>query len=156
MKQKTKIVIGILALLLMICGLAWWFLPVRFLRGVAPEEVVTVQVCNGNNGHEFEITDANAISYLVKEIQQIAFQKEGFAAEVPIWYQLTFFNKSGEKIVTFGVQNTNLMRKEMTQKWTVFYGCHGELNAVGEELERLESAQFPDYNKDPAFSTYTP
>lgn len=46
MTQNTKIVIGIFVLLLMVCGLVWWFTPVHFLRGVAPEEVVTVQVCN--------------------------------------------------------------------------------------------------------------
>lgn len=67
MTQNTKIVIGIFVLLLMVCGLVWWFTPVHFLRGVAPEEVVTVQVCNGNNGHGFEITDANAISYFRKK-----------------------------------------------------------------------------------------
>ena len=155
MTKKSKIIISIIVLLFIACGLAWWFMSNHFLRGVEPEDVVMIKVFNGNNGDEFEITNPDDISYVVNAIKNITFKKEDFASEeASYWYHLTFINEKGEEIESLGVQNPRIMQKNITQKWVAFYRCDGELSLVGDYLESLEAAQFPDYNKDPNFPDY--
>lgn len=155
MTKKAKIIVSITVLLFIACGLAWWFMSVHFLGGVEPEDVVMIIVFNSNNGDEFQITNPDDISCVVNAIKQITFKKEEFASEeVPYWYHLTFINENGEEVESLALQNPRILRKNVTQKGVVFYRCDGELSVVGDYLESLEAAQFPDYNRDPDFPDY--
>ena len=155
MTKKSKIIVGITVLLFIACGLAWWFMSIHFLRGVEPEDIVMIKVLNGNNGDEFEITNPDDISDVVYAIKQITFKKEDFASEeVSYWYRLTFINENGEEVESLAVQNPRILQKNITQKGVAFYRCDGELSVVGDYLESLEAARFPDYNRDPDFSDY--
>ena len=146
MTKKTKVVAGCVVLLLIACGLIWWFMPVYFLREVEPEEVATIIIFNGNNGDEFEVTKPDDISYIVNSIKQITLRKDNFTSGVDYYYILTVINENGEEIDSFGIQNNYFMRRD-----DAFYRCNGELNIVAEYLENLEAIQFPDWNKDPDF-----
>ena len=146
MTKKTKIVVGCVVLLIIVCGLIWWFMPVHFLREVEPEGVATIIVFNGNNGDEFEITNAGDISYILNTIKQITLKKDSFTSGVDYYYILTFINEDGEEVDSFGIQNPSIMRKG-----DAFYRCNGELGTVTEYLENLEAILFPDWNKDPDF-----
>lgn len=77
MTKKSKITAACAVLLLIACGLIWWFLPVHFLRGVEPEEVAAVIVSNGNNGDIFALTGPDDISYIVNSVKQISLRKYG-------------------------------------------------------------------------------
>ena len=147
MTKKAKIVVGCVVLLFVVCGLIWWFMPVHFLRAVEPEKVATIMVFNGNNGDEFEITNADDISYILNTIKQITLKKDSFTSGVDYYYTLTFINEDGEEVDSFGIQNPYIMRKG-----DAFYRCNGELGTVAEYLENLEAIQFPDWNKDSDFS----
>lgn len=48
MNKKLKISLVMIVSVLIICCLAWWFLPVHFLRGIVPEEIAA------SNGSPFE------------------------------------------------------------------------------------------------------
>ena len=146
MTKKTKIVVGCVVLLFIVCGLIWWFMPVHLLREVEPEEVATIIVFNGNNGDEFEITNADDISYIMNTIKQITLKKDSFTSGVDYYYIVTFINNNGKEVDSFGIQNPYIMRKG-----DAFYHCKGELGMVAEYLENLEAIQFPDWNKDPDF-----
>ena len=146
MTKKTKIVIGCVVLLFIVCGLIWWFMPVHFLREAGPEEVTTIIVFNGNNGDEFEITNSDDISYIMNTIKQIKLKKDSFTSGVDYYYILTFINEDGEEVDSFGIQNPYIMRKG-----DAFFRCNGELGMVAEYLENLEAIQFPDWNMDPDF-----
>ena len=146
MTKKTKIVIGCVVLLFIVCGLIWWFMPVHFLREVEPDEVATIIVFNGNNGDEFEITNPDDISYIMNTIKQITLKNDSFTSGVDYYYILTFINENGEEMDSFGIQNPYIMRKG-----NAFYRCNGELGTVAEYLENLEAIQFPDWNKDSDF-----
>ena len=146
MTKKTKIVVGCVVLLLIVCGFIWWFMPVHFLREVEPEEVVMIKVFNGNNGDEFEVTNPDDISYVANTIKQISLKKDSFTSGVDYYYILTFINEDGEEMDSFGIQNPYIMRKG-----NAFYRCNGELDTVAEYLENLEAIQFPDWNKDSDF-----
>ena len=146
MTKKTKIVVGCVVLLFIVCGLIWWFMPVHFLCEVEPEEVATIIVFNGNNGDEFEITNSDDISYIMNTIKQITLKKDSFTSGVDYYYILTFINEDGEEMDSFGIQNPYIMRKG-----NAFYRCNGELGTVAEYLENLEAIQFPDWNKDSDF-----
>lgn len=146
MPNKVKIAAGSIALVLIICGFVWWFLPVRFLHGVKSEEIVSIFVSNGNNGDEFEIVDPDDISWLVDNIKNIALRKDGFVPGADYYYLLDFLGGSRELVDSFGIQNYHYMRKG-----SFFYRCNGELDTIAEYLENLEAIQFPDYKKDPDF-----
>lgn len=149
--KKKKTIVCITVLLFAVCGLVWRFLPVHFPNEIEPENVVKIIVFNGNNGDEFKITDPDEITRIVNGITQIAFKKEGFISEVQHWYYLTLINENGEETESLGVQNSRILVKDITQKCMGIYRCDGELSEVGDYLESLEAAQFPDYNKDPDF-----
>ena len=146
MTKKTKIVVGSIVLLLIACGLIWWFMPVHFLREVEPEEVAAIVVFNGNNSDEFEVINLDDVSYVVNNIKQITLRKDNFTSGVDYYYILTFLNENGEEIDSFGIQNNYFLRRG-----DAFYRCNGELDIIAEYLENLEAIQFPDYNKDPDF-----
>lgn len=146
MPKKVEIAVGSIALVLMICGFVWWFLPVRFLHGVEPEEITTIFVSNGNNGDEFEVTDPDDIFWLAGSIKEITFRRYGFVPGTDYYYLLTVLGKNGEDVDSFGIQNYYHMRRG-----DFFYRCSGELDAIAEYLEHLEAIRFPDYNKDPDF-----
>lgn len=146
MPKKGKIAVGSIALVLIIGGFVWWFLPVRFLRGVEPEEIATIFVRNANNGDEFEVTHPDDISWLVGSLKEISLRKNGFVPGTDCYYLLTVLGKNGEEVDSFGIQNYYYMRRG-----DFFYRCNGQLNTVAEYLEHLEAIQFPDYKKDPDF-----
>ena len=151
MKKRTKIVAGLFAVLLVIGWLVWRFMPVHFLREVDPKDVAVIDVRNGNNGNQFEVTDSDDIAGMITSIQQITFRRKTIASDIDRWYFLTFLDENGEEIDSIGIQNRHSVRKDMTQKTSIFFFCDGELDEIGDRLERLESAQYPDYNKDPDF-----
>lgn len=144
MTKKSKITAACAVLLLMACGLIWWFLPVHFLRGVEPEEVAAVIVSNGNNGDIFELTGQDDISYIVNSVKQISLRKYGRVSGAGYYYSLTFIDETGEEIDSFGIQNHNFMRRGDD-----FYRRDGEPGVVAEYLDHLESIRFPDYKMDP-------
>ena len=129
MTKKTKIVVGCVVLLFIVCGLIWRFIPVHFLREVEPEEVATIIVFIGNNGDEFEVTNPDDISYIMNIIKQIKLKKDSFTSGVDYYYILTFINGDGEEVDSFGIQNPYIMRKG-----DVFFHCNGELGMVAEYL----------------------
>lgn len=146
MTKKLKIAAGGIALLLIAGGLIWWYFPVRFLRGIEPEEIAAITVSNGNNGDQFEITDPDNISWIIDSIKGMALQRDGFMPGADYYYLLTFLRENGEEADSFGIQNNHCMRRG-----DFFYRCHGELDTIAEYLEDLEAVQFPDYKKDPDF-----
>lgn len=146
MTKKSKIILGSIALLLIVCGIVRWYMPVRFLRGVEAEDVAAVTVFNANNGDEFDITDSDNISCIVNAIKQITLKKEYYSSGVDYYYTLTIIGKNGEEIDSFGIQNENFMRKG-----DAFYRCNEEPGIVAEYIENIEAELFPDYNKDPDF-----
>ena len=107
-----------------------------------------IKVYNGNNGNEFEITDAEDISIIVNEIKTVAFQKEELFRKADCWYYMTFINESGAEIDSFGILNRYYIAKENG----AVYRCDGQLDIIGEYMDNLEEQRFPDtHSQDPDF-----
>lgn len=152
MNKKLKISLIMIVSVFIICCLAWWFLPVHFLRGIVPEEIAAIEVLNWNNGDKFMLTDPEDISYIVSGIKRITFRKEFIASDFDdyyCWYYLTFMDEHGEEVDSLRIQNARYVREDITRKQELFYRCGGELGEVADYLESLEAAWFPDYRKDP-------
>lgn len=132
-------------------GFLWTAIPVHFLSEIEPEEVGKIYVFNENNGDEFEVTNSDDINNIVNSIKQIIFKRDNFGPEVPYWYRLTFIDENGKEIETLGIQNSRILQKDVTEKWSFCYRCDGELGIVGDCLESLEAVEFPDYKKDQGF-----
>lgn len=146
-----KRVVSIIIFLFVVSMIVLWFIPVHFLCEVEPVEVVAIKVLNGNSGNEFEITNFEDIATIVNNIKEIAFKKYGVSFNIDYGYYLAFIDANGEEIASLGVQNSRMIRKDITQKCAAFYSCDGELGIVTDYLKSLEALQFPDYDKDPSF-----
>lgn len=149
--MKKKLIYAMIFLL--IAGkYGWRLIPVHFLSEMEPTEIVAIKAVNHGNGNEYEITDSDDIAMIVNGIQEITFKMEGIYSEVDAWYCLTFMNANGEEIASLGVQNARFVRKDIAQKYAVFYLGDGELRIVADYLGSLEKLHFPDYDRDPDFS----
>lgn len=147
--MKKRIYIFIF--LCIVCIFVWWFIPVYFLSGIAPVEIKEIRVYNGNSENKFVIIEPDDIAFIVNSIKEISFSKYEIISEAEYWYYLSFISNNGEEIVSLGIQNSRFVRKDISQKYAVFYNCNGELGAVADYLKSIEGAQFPDYDKDPDF-----
>lgn len=142
MKKRTKILIIIGCILLLWAFLLiWWFAPTRFLRGVAPQEVASIEIFNGNNGNKFEITNPEDITNILEHIQQPHFQKTQLSLfYVGTYYQMRFMGADGKEIDSFIVNSYRLIRKD-----PFFYECDESMGVI-EYMENLEKTQFPKQN----------
>lgn len=141
MKKKTKVIIGILIVIAFIAvGFAiWWFSPTYFLKGVKPEEIATIEVFNGNDGNQFDITDAENIKFITENIQTVPMNKDSISMGMGTTYNLRFLNSDGKEVDKFIIMNLSTIRSGM-----MFYKCDGQLQQVENYLIELEKALFPD------------
>jgi len=151
MKKQTWIILGLLLMIASAWGL-WRFVPAQLLGDLSPEQVALIQVENGNNGDVFDVRDPEDIAALVEGLQQVSFRRRGLSREPNYWYRLTFLDGDGAEVAALLLQNRSYIRRELGQGRTLVYHSREKgLEAVGKRLELLESALFPDYNKDPDF-----
>lgn len=54
-----------------------------------------------------------------------------------------------ETLLAMGYKH--IIKKYISDKFTIYYYCNEGLDVVTDCLERAEALQFPDYNKDPDF-----
>lgn len=151
-KKKTLIIFCFFLSVLVGCGSIWWWFPTHILEEIETNKISIIKVFNKNSGNEFEITDSNDVSIIVEGIGEKTFRKKSVNSEnIAYWYQLTFYGENGKEIETLDIQNKHIIKKYISDKFTIYYYCNEGLDVVTDCLERAEALQFPDYNKDPDF-----
>ena len=138
MKKKTKIIIGIITIAFVFVAV-WWFSPKYFLKHVNPQDIVSIDVFNGNDGNGFTITDKEDIEFLTEHIQSIPMKKEEISIGMGYTYRVTFLNEKGKEIDEFIINGPTAIKQG-----AIFYQCNGELKEVEDYLIELERAKFPD------------
>lgn len=68
--KKGLLVVGFLCAFLAVLA-AWYFLPVTFLSGVAPDKIHSISILDGNSGKECIIREPDEIRYIVENIQSV-------------------------------------------------------------------------------------
>lgn len=138
MKKKTKIIIGIITIAFVFVAI-WWLSPKYFLKYINPQEIVSIDVFNGNDGNGFTITDKKDIEFLTEHIQSIPMKKEEISIGMGYTYRVTFLNEKGKEIDEFIINGPTAIKQG-----AIFYRCNGELKEVEDYLIELERAKFPD------------
>ena len=152
MKRKSIVIISVIAVLLITGVLLWRFLPVKVLKGIDSETIVSIAVTDCRNGNQFEITDQDDISQFISNVHQITFQKKEIASVPGPWYHLNFINKNREVAASLEIQNYHSIRYKFMSNHALFLYSNEEMKEIGNYLQQTESVYFPDYNKDPDFS----
>ena len=115
-KKKLSSVKKLLAVLVfgVILGIIWWNVPKRFLKNVKPENVEKIVVFNGNNGHEFTISEAAEIEEFISSVSRVKLQKLkvslgfGYAFRIQVVIRSELLPRS----YTFMINSDSLIRKD--------------------------------------------
>jgi hypothetical protein len=111
-KKKLAISVAVIVVIV-IMGYIWWSSPVHFLDSVNVDDVLSVEVFNGNSGEGFTIENKNDISYIVSNIQNITMKREKISfGYMGYGYRLKFYNGKGKKIDEFIVNSKDMVRKD--------------------------------------------
>jgi len=112
MKKKLAISVAVIVIIV-IMGYIWWSSPVQFLDSVNADDVLRVEVFNGNSGEGFIIENKNDISYIVSNIQNITMKREKVSfGYMGYGYRLKFYNGNGKKIDEFIVNSNDTVRND--------------------------------------------
>lgn len=133
--MKKKILSALCVLVaLVLGGVVWWKLPVRFLARVEPEEVAYIAVFDGMTGQGFTIEDPEQIAHVVGNFQNNAVRKDSIDYRMGFQLRLTFVNKKDKEIESFILNGPRTIRKGL-----IFYECD-DANLCSEYLFELEAA----------------
>ncbi len=128
---------AILLVMVVIIGYIWWSLPIHFLDNVNANDVLSIEVFNGNSGENFTIENINDISHIVSNIQSLTMKREKISVGyMGTLYSLTFYDFNGKIIDQFIVNGYSTIRKDpFFYKNTTSKLCVDYLNDL-EELSK--------------------
>lgn len=122
MLKKISAAAAAVIVVFAIAAAVWYFLPVRFLKNIDPDEIKSIYVFSGYTGEGFEITGANEVAYIAKNISGATFRRSGLAlGKSGYAFRLSFRDKNGRELDTLIVNGPNAARKG-----AFFYRCDGE------------------------------
>ena len=131
-----KVIILIIALIAVVSTLIWWISPVSFLKSVNAEYISVINVRDGHTGNSFEIDNKEDITYIVNNIQEQSFRKDGiFMFRMGTYFTLTFCNESGGEISRFIINGDDVIRKDL-----FFYKTDSDsMKSIIDYLNNLEN-----------------
>ncbi len=98
---------------LLLILVAWYFYPVRFLDGIAPQEVASIQFFDGNTGCAMEITDQTMIAQIVENIQSVPVRRTGISLlKMGYRFQLTLLDQDGKELDRLILDSEDTIRKD--------------------------------------------
>jgi len=99
--------------IIVIVGYICWSAPVHFLDSVNADDVLRVEVFNGNSGVYFTVENKKDISYIVSNIQNLSMKRDKVSlGYMGTLFKLKFYDVSGKKIDEFIVNNYDTIRKD--------------------------------------------
>ena len=99
--------------LLLLIGIAYYYAPVTFLKGVEPEEIACITIFDGNTGEESDITKEKDIAYIVENIQSVPVRRTGISIlEMGYRFRMTFTDEKGSVVEELTVISEDTIRKD--------------------------------------------
>lgn len=136
MKESTgrKSYIALFTILIIIAAaLIWYFIPTSFLKDIDASEIYSISVRDGNSGINFVIEDREDIAYIVGNIQERRFKKDGISLyRMGTAFDLSFCDEDGKILSEFIVNSYNVIRKD-----PFFYVSDDNMN-INAYLQELE------------------
>lgn len=110
MKENLKVQIPVLAGAVLLCILAWLYLPLpkTFLQEDTPE-IAAIQVCYYTNMSKVTITDEDAIAFILSELRGVSFRRSGLVFGIHnSTYNLKFLTSDGEVCKAFHLDGNSI------------------------------------------------
>lgn len=99
--------------LLLLIGIAYYYAPVTFLKGVEPEKIACITIFDGNTGEESDITKEKDIAYIVENIQSVPVRRTGISIlEMGYRFRMTFTDEKGSVVEELTVNSEDTIRKD--------------------------------------------
>lgn len=112
MKNKLLMVLCVIVVLLG-GGFVWWRVPVRFLDGVAADDVSAVAVFDGNTGQSFTIEDPTEIAIIVGNIQSRTMMRRKVSLGYSGYrFRVSFLDAGGSELDSFILNSSDTIRKD--------------------------------------------
>ena len=108
-----KIVKWTLFPVLLLIGIAYYYAPVTFLKGVEPEDIACITIFDGNTGEVSDITGTKDIAYITENIQSIPVRRTGISIlEMGYRFRMTFTDEKGSVVEELTVNSEDTIRKD--------------------------------------------
>jgi hypothetical protein len=149
MKKRSKKLLFILAfiLIVLIVGIVWYQIPTKLLRGNS-STIAEIYLFDGDTGREMIVSDPDAVSFIVGELQDVCFKRDGLALGFGTSYHLQFITDTGRTKAQFIIQTSRQVKKGI-----LFYTLSDEsenLKALRVYLEKLLDWSLTDTGTIPA------
>ena len=97
----------------LLIGIAYYYAPVTFLKGVEPEDIACITIFDGNTGEVSDITGAKDIAYITENIQSIPVRRTGISIlEMGYRFRMTFTDEKGGVVEELTVNSEDTIRKD--------------------------------------------
>ena len=98
---------------LLLIGIAYYYAPVTFLKGVEPEDIACITIFDGNTGEVSDITGTKDIAYITENIQSIPVRRTGISIlEMGYRFRMTFTDEKGGVVEELTVNSEDTIRKD--------------------------------------------
>ena len=98
---------------LLLIGIAYYYAPVTFLKGVEPEDIACITIFDGNTGEVSDITGTKDIAYITENIQSIPVRRTGISIlEMGYRCRMTFTDEKGGVVEELTVNSEDTIRKD--------------------------------------------
>jgi len=90
----------------------WWLVPSKMIK-INPEEVMKIEIFNGNNGKEIVITERSEIEHIINNIKSISFRKGRISiGYMGYSFRTTIYKSNGSVYKTFIINSEDTIRKD--------------------------------------------
>lgn len=122
-KQKISLMIIVIVIAAIAVSVVWYFSPKTFLSGIAPSDVESIAVFDGNTGNGFVIDDLAEVEYIVRNIQDIEMERDNISVGYSGYrFRISFNSSNGIEIDSFVINSADTIRDD-----PFFYRCSGDL-----------------------------
>ena len=125
-RKRLFIIIGCVLIAVLLAIYIWWYMPVTFLKGVAPADVVRIEVFNGTNGEKFAIEDRADIEHIVSGISNVRMRKAEYGHVDGFVYSISFYAADGTRIDGF-ILNGDTLRDGAIKYEPAYETCEDAL-----------------------------
>ncbi len=113
MKNKKRIILTAVIIVIIAIPAVWYFFPTTFLRGIEPSDVKSISLASGATGKKTVIDDPAEIKYIVENIQNVTMRKKSISKGKKGWHlSLEFYGSDGTKLDRFIIENDSIIRKD--------------------------------------------
>ncbi len=113
MKNKKRIILTAVIIVIIAIPAVWYFFPTTFLRGIEPSDVKSISLASGATGKKTVIDDPAEIKYIVENIQNVTMRKKSISKGKKGWsLSLEFYGSDGTKLDRLIIENDSKIRKD--------------------------------------------